>query len=165
MGALLKQSLATAWQQQTRVPCSCNSERRTFSYNSRAPLLLSVCLSVCANGPRRLPGNLAGALERVAGSMRAVLTRTHSQGNSNQATMGEPVPLQTSRISTCFVARLPKDGVVTIVVPLSRVSVFARVGGAFAGAKQGRHREATCGDTSNGGSQARAVVSMYVSRC
>ena len=28
----------------------------------------------------KLPGDLAGALERVAGSMRAVLTRTHSQG-------------------------------------------------------------------------------------
>lgn len=27
-----------------------------------------------------MPGNLAGALERVAGTMRAVLTRTHSQG-------------------------------------------------------------------------------------
>lgn len=53
-------------------------------------LLLSVCLSVRRSGsvymigPRRLPGNLPGALERVAGSMRAVLTRTHSQGNSTR---------------------------------------------------------------------------------
>ncbi|CAM9832769.1 unnamed protein product [Scytosiphon promiscuus] len=30
----------------------------------------------------RLPGNLAGALERVAGSMRAILTRTHNQGSA-----------------------------------------------------------------------------------
>ncbi|CAN0194510.1 unnamed protein product [Ascophyllum nodosum] len=32
----------------------------------------------------KLPGDLAGALERVAGSMRAVLTRTHSQGSSGE---------------------------------------------------------------------------------
>ncbi|CAM9806317.1 unnamed protein product, partial [Ectocarpus sp. 4 AP-2014] len=29
----------------------------------------------------RLPGDLAGALERVAGTMRAVLRRTHTQGS------------------------------------------------------------------------------------